>query len=361
MAFDLSGKLSKKMMSDPKFREALDESKRVHLRTFGEILEPAFTDDPTGEIELVGALNFISRGEYDKALRKLLRIEKRCACPEDTCAVQFFAGLAYERSGMTVPAIQRFFASAAAVPGHYMTHVMLARLLHTNKSFDAALTNYLLAVQLIERLEPKDEVPAVNPRTLRSAMIAGAAGCSLMMGDYDDAEWALCEAESNGFDSPKLSVLYAMLYAATDRKALAREKLSELRKRDPELESRVALEVETVIAGKNPRFAVLKDALNAVDYEGFWQRFAERERHYAMMISSGSATALAAANELSRELTELFGFPNAELAVAVGCEKDGFEITVSDNYVLSLSVGVEKLLSVQPEELKHDWKFTSVH
>ena len=264
MAFDLSGKLSKKMMSDPKFREALDESKRVHLRTFGEILEPAFTDDPTGEIELVGALNFISRGEYDKALRKLLRIEKRCACPEDTCAVQFFAGLAYERSGMTVPAIQRFFASTAAVPGHYMTHVMLARLLHTNKSFDAALTNYLLAVQLIERLEQKDEVPAVNPRTLRSAMIAGAAGCSLMMGEYDDAEWALCEAESNGFDSPKLSVLYAMLYAATDRKALARDKLSELRKRDPELESRVALEVETVIAGKNPRFAVLKDALNAV-------------------------------------------------------------------------------------------------
>ena len=147
-------------------------------------------------------------------------------------------------------------ASTAAVPGHYMTHVMLARLLHTNKSFDAALTNYLLAVQLIERLEQKDEVPAVNPRTLRSAMIAGAAGCSLMMGEYDDAEWALCEAESNGFDSPKLSVLYAMLYAATDRKALAREKLSELRKRDPELESRVALEVETVIAGKNPRFAV---------------------------------------------------------------------------------------------------------
>ena len=49
------------------------------------------------------------------------------------------------------------------------------------------------------------------------------------------------------------------------------------------------------------------------------------------------------------------------LAVAVGCEKDGFKITVSDNYVLSLSVGVEKLLSVQPEELKHDWKFTSVH
>ena len=80
-----------------------------------------------------------------------------------------------------------------------------------------------------------------------------------------------------------------------------------------------------------------------------------------MMIASGSATALAAANELSRELTELFGFPNAELAVAVGCEKDGFKITVSDNYVLSLSVGVEKLLSVQPEELKHDWKFTSVH
>ena len=67
MAFDLSGKLSKKMMSDPKFREALDESKRVHLRTFGEILEPAFTDDPTGEIELVGALNFISRAVFRRA------------------------------------------------------------------------------------------------------------------------------------------------------------------------------------------------------------------------------------------------------------------------------------------------------
>ena len=51
----------------------------------------------------------------------------------------------------------------------------------------------------------------------------------------------------------------------------------------------------------------------------------------------------------------------SDFKIRITTDKDAREITVSDNYVLSLSVGVEKLLSVQPEELKHDWKFTSVH
>lgn len=361
MPIDLSGKFTARMLDDPKFKAALEESKRVHMRTFWDVMEPAFADDRIAEVELVGALNLISRGEQSKALRKLSRLKKRCASPDDTCAVEFFSGLAYEMAGMTLPAIQHFFAAASAVPGHYMTHVMLARLLHKSKSVQAALANYMTAIELIDALPTRDEIPAINLTALRGSMLAGAADCSLMMGNYDDAEWALCEAESIGFENPKLDVIYAMLYAATGRKAPARERLAKLRKEHPAIESSVSFDVESVIAGKHPRFAVLKDVLDSVDYDGFWSWFAVEEQRFALMISAGLASSVAAAKELSAKLTELFGNPNTELAVALEPEKDGFAVTVSDNYVLTLSVGMERLLAAQPEELKSRWRFAAIH
>ena len=68
-----------------------------------------------------------------------------------------------------------------------------------------------------------------------------------------------------------LDLSWAMLYAATDRKLLARQKMAALRKAMPEIEARYALTVEEILARKNPRFALQKPQLNVLS--GFWNWF----------------------------------------------------------------------------------------
>lgn len=359
MSFDPSTAIAERLMKNPKFRDAFEESRRIHMRTFGDIMEPAFSDDPAAEIELIGAVNYISRGSFDKALRKLVRLKRRCKSRADEGARQFFMGLCCERSGMAEIALQHFAAAVTAGTGFYMTHTLLARLLHRQKCFDAALTNYLIALQLIQEREQKDEIPAVNFTELCGALYAGAADCSLMMGNYDDAEWALCEAQEYGIESKQLYIIYAMLYAVTERKALARKKLDELRTIDPELESRVAYDVAEAASGRNPRFSLLQEELKRLSHDTFWAWFCEREKHFLNCLRFGAAFAVG--SELCMKLTEHFAFANTAVDVRIESENGVYVICAADNYMLSLSAGLESLIGKMPESLKEHWKFEVVN
>lgn len=359
MSFDPSTAIAERLLKNPKFRDAFEESRRIHMRTFGEVMEPAFEDDPAAEIELVGAVNYISRGSFDKAMRKLTRLKKRCRSRADEGARQFFLGLCCERAGFVPRATEHLIASLAAGSGFYMTHTLLARLLHRQKSFDAALANYLLALECIQGREQKDEIPAVNFTELTGAVYAGAADCSLMMGEYADAEWALCEAEEHGLESKQLYIIYAMLYAVTERKALAMKKLSELKEIDPELEASVAYDVAEAIAGKNPRFSARNDILKTLDYDSFWSWFCEQESRLLMFLHFGAG--FAARNELCAKLTGLFDFAKTPIDVRITYESGKYMVYAADNYMLSLSVGLDMLYREMPSGLSKQWSFEVIH
>lgn len=359
MSFDPPAAIAERLLKNPKFRDAFEESRRIHMRTFGDIMEPAFENDPAAEIELVGAVNYISRGSFDKALRKLTRLKKRCRNRADEGARQFFLGLCCERAGMGGVAVQHFAAAVTSDTGFYMTHTLLARLLHRQRSFDAALANYLIAIQLIQEREPRNEIPAVNFAELTGALYAGAADCSLMMGNYDDAEWALCEAEQYGLESKQLYIIYSMLYAATERKALALKKLSELKSLDPELEARVTFDIAEVLSGKSTRFCLRNDILKALDYEAFWSWFEEREGKLMLYLRFNAA--FAAASELCMKLTELFAFAKTAVDVQISADKGGYTVSVSDNYMLSLSAGIDALIKKMPDGLSEHWSFEVIH
>lgn len=359
MSFDPVAAMAEKLLENPKFKDAFEESRRIHMRTFGEIMEPAFDDDPAAEIELVGALNYISRGSFDKAMRKLNRLKKRCRNRADEGARQFFMGLCCERAGFAVKATEYLAAAVTAGTNFYMTHALLARLLHRQRNFDAALANYLIALQLIGERAPRDEIPAVNFTELTGALYAGAADCSLMMGNYDDAEWALCEAGEYGLKSKQLYIIYAMLYAVTERKALALQKLSELRKLDPELEASVAYDIAEVLSGKNPRFSLRNDILKDLDYASFWSWFSEQEKRITTLLHFGAA--FAAVAELSMKLTEFFDFAKTTVDVGITPENGKYTILAADNYMLSLSAGLDTMKSKMPEALSERWSFEVIH
>lgn len=359
MSFDPTAAIAAKLLQNPKFRDAFEESRRIHMRTFGDIMEPAFTDDPAAEIELVGAVNYISSGSFDKALRKLTHLKKRCRSRADEGARQFFMGLCCERAGFLPRATQHLAAAVTAGTGFYMTHTLLARILHKQRSFDAALANYLIALNLISERKPKDEIPSVNFRELTGALYAGAADCSLMMGEYADAEWALCEAEEYGIENKQMHIIYAMLYAVTERRPLAMKKLAELKELDPQLEAKVAFDVAEAAAGKNPRFSLRQDILKRLNYAEFWSWFSSQESRLLTLLRFGAAFAVA--GELCMRLTDLFAFANTPVDVNIETEKSGYIISTADNYMLSLSAGLDELIKRMPEELSEHWSFEVIH
>lgn len=355
--FDLSAEIADRLLKNPDFSANFEESKRIHMRTFGELLEPAFSNDSAAEIELVGALNYINRGEYDRAMRKLARLKKRCRTLWDGYVRSFFMGLCCERAGMSAPAIE--YLSDAEAANFYMTNVLLARLLHKQRKYDAALTEYLIGIHGISERKPRNEIPAVNFDELTGALYAGAADCSLMMGNYADAEWALIEAGEYGLESKQLYIIYAMLYAVTERKSLALKKLSELKKLDPELEASVAFDVAEAMAGKNPRFSLRTDILKKLDYDGFWSWFAKREERFLTLLRYGMV--IPVASEISIRLTELFEFAKTLVAVSIAKDKDGFLIMIADDYILSLSDGLDRLSRNMPESLGERWSVKVVN
>ena len=60
----IRNKYTQLLLKSKKISEGYESSWSTHCRMFGDLLEPAFADDEASRLELVGALNLISRGKY---------------------------------------------------------------------------------------------------------------------------------------------------------------------------------------------------------------------------------------------------------------------------------------------------------
>ena len=70
----IRNKYTQLLLKSKKISEGYESSWSTHCRMFGDLLEPAFADDEASRLELVGALNLISRGKYTAAAKKLDRL-----------------------------------------------------------------------------------------------------------------------------------------------------------------------------------------------------------------------------------------------------------------------------------------------
>ena len=59
----IRNKCTQLLLKSKKISEGYESSWSTHCRMFGDLLEPAFADDEASRLELVGALNLISRAE----------------------------------------------------------------------------------------------------------------------------------------------------------------------------------------------------------------------------------------------------------------------------------------------------------
>ena len=350
-------KIAARALKRPRLRKGFEDAWYMHARMFGEIMEPAFKDDTASRLELVSALNYLSRDEYRSAMSKLERLHKFCVTDEDFAAWFFFMGVCFVRLGMRDQATVLLSESAKREPAFYMVYLMLARCLHEGKLYETALSAYAHSLDCVMNAPARDEVPGVRRDMLLGSLHGNMAACCVMMRLYDEAEYELYEAESLGYDPPMLNLTWAMLCAATDRKAQAREKMADLRGSLPETEARSVLTVEEIISGKNPRFTLQK--IDVPKLEGFWKWFGERELFFRTGAKSGFTGIVC--RELDAKLYEIFGYRGETVHYVLG--EDGKKLSLSffDNYSLTYEIWLERLVDIAPAELKKHWSFYRTH
>lgn len=350
-------KFTEKFLRLPRMKAAFEDAWYLHGRMFGPIMEPAFVGEITARFRLVSALNLISRGEVFTGMRRLDRLYEYCRTDNDYAAWHFFMGLCFEKMGFRDRAAVLFSEAAQREPEFYMVYLMLAKCLHEEKHYEAALTNYIQALERVVNSPQRNEVPAVRQEPLTGSIHGNMAACLIMMRHYDEAEYELYEAESFNYSPPMLDLSWAMLYAATDRKLLARQKMAALRKAMPEIEARYALTVEEILARKNPRFALQKPQLNILS--GFWDWFSGEQERFLDAFKSG--VGLPGFGALEDKLREIF-YHNGE-TVRFALSRDGSKTCISffDNYNLTYEIWLDKLIELAPRELRDRWSFYAVH
>lgn len=347
------------LMKNEKVRRGFEDSWYTHSRMFGDIMEPAFKDDMAARMELCAALNFVSRGEISRGLKKLNKLIESCETDEDFAAYYFFMGISHERMGLSLDAGAYYAESAKREPEFYMVYLLLAKCLHSAKRYEAALGAYIRTLECIEDRPKKLEVPAVKEKPLLGSVHGNMANCLVMMRRYDEAEYELYETARFEYEPPMINLTWAALYAATDRKQLAREKMSLLRDKLPELESATVMMIQEILEQKNPRFYLKPiDTRRLTD---FWVWFKENEQHIRTP-EPGPLLPLIF-KELQARLCAVFDCKDAPEQPRYELSPEGGKIALSfyDNYNLTFEIWLGRLVDTAPKELKDKWSFYSAH
>lgn len=344
-------------MKIPRIRKAFEDAWYLHARMFGELIEPAFKDDIASRFELVAVLNLLSRREALKAMPKLTKLFRYCRNDADLAAWFYFMGVCCERLGMLDRATVMYFESAKKEPQSYMVYLSLAKRLHAAKQYELAVSCYMHTLELLGDSASKDTVPMIKPETLSGSVHGNMAACLVMMRSYNEAEYELYEAESLGFDPPMLNLSWAILYAATDRRAMAKEKLALLREELPEAESRAVLTVEEILVGKNPHFCLQK--IDTKKLEDFWQWFSENEERLRIQLSAmpeGQPF-----SELHMRLYESFGYKDETVNYIASRDGDKIALGFLDGFSITYEIWLERLVDTAPAGLKENWSFYAAH
>ena len=187
---------------------ALRQSWEVHRQAFGPILEPAFEENPQVRIQLIAALNHISRREIKQGLDGLKQIKEYCIYDEDKAAWTFFVGLCFEMAGAKEQMLKWYADAGKFNHRFYLPYLKLAKAAHNGAQFEAAKTYYETAIECLLEMPEND----------RDEIILGSAytnltSCLTMLHQYKAAEKAWNAAQQYPAQ-PGAAATGAILYAA---------------------------------------------------------------------------------------------------------------------------------------------------
>ncbi len=330
----------------------VQESWKVHMQVFGPILEPAFVDDYKTRIDLIAALNRLSRRDVKGGMDKLMSLKSACKCDADRAAWHFFFGLGFELAGATKEMVQMY--QQAGQYGHhfYLPYLKVAKSAHNDGCFEIAEENYLDAIRCLE----EDKLDQLTTTVLASAY-ANYASSLTMMHRFEEAELALKKSIAFLPNLPNRSATQAILYAAMGECDKSAQYLSDLEKQGSVIVGETKKLTEEILNDKHPHFSAIP--LTEEQISAFWIWFVAHEIVLADKFKNG--TYEEAFTLLQMQLKSLFPYLERDPDCAYELRDDRICITLADYFMVSLDKSYQQLLAACPEELKSRWCFEIVH
>lgn len=343
-------------LSDKAFAsDEFQQSWKVHMNAFGPILEPAFAKDSGNRLNLVAALNTISRNDYKNGKKKLMAIKKACKTNADKAAWAYFMGLLYERTGDRQQMITHYGVCCSYNHGFYLPYLKLAKCAMEEGIPGIAEDNYRKALNCL------NDIPAgqadQKPQILASTY-GNLAGCLMMMRRYDSAAEMLAKAQRMQPENLSLLSTEAMLHAACGRRGEAMDAIALLEKSNAQLAEGSRRVVDTILDGKNSHYCALPAREDL--FEDFWRQFTLEADNLKLLYETDEDAK--AARILEKMLAPLFPYPDEPAGFSLKMNAQGQMLLVlTDGYSLSLQEGLKKLLAAAPKELKTGWEFRLEH
>lgn len=227
---------------------ALRQSWEVHRQAFGPILEPAFEENPQVRIQLIAALNHISRREIKQGLDALKQIKEYCIYDEDKAAWTFFVGLCFEMAGAKEHMLKWYADAGKFNHRFYLPYLKLAKAAHNGAQFEAARGYYETAIECLLEMPEND----------RDEIILGSAytnltSCLTMLHQYKAAEQAWNAAQQYPAQ-PGAAATGAILYAAMGDAEKTAALIEKLQQTHPAWVTQTQDMTQQILNGTHPAF-----------------------------------------------------------------------------------------------------------
>lgn len=334
--------------------EAIRKSWEIHMQAFGPILESAFTEDYLSRVQLIAALNKISRKEIRGGFQKLQPLEKKCVTDGDWTAWLYFMGLCFEMAGSREGMLDYYEQANEFSHQFYLPYMKVARCYLEGSMFEPAENRFRQAVDCFS-----DDSVNEQEKNILHAAYAGLVSCLTFMHRYNEAEEMLERARrllplSDGWNR---SAAEAGLCALLGRQEEMKRSLEVLKQHSAEEYFRVDAMTRRILDKSEPAFFAVSLDVDALS--SFWQWFLSQEKELARKLKNGEPEE--ALDMLSEQLNKTFPFVEREIEVGILIDEDCFRVDLPDYFSVSLTEGYKELLACCPKVLTGRWKFTVIH
>ena len=344
----MADKLAEKAFKSAK----IQKSWKIHAEAFGPILEPAFAEDYKTRIELIDALNKISKRDIRGGIEKLRTIYAACQCDADQAAWLFFMGLAFEMAGDKDQTIQMYQRAGAYGHRFYLPYLKVAKFAHNDSVFEVAEENYKAGIACLE-----EGVQNQQTAMILASVYTNYASCLTMMHRYRDAELAIKRSIAFLPILPNRAATQAILSAAIKDTEETKRHLTELERQQSPILAQTKQMTAEILGGAHPHFAEIP--LDEDSIAAFWKWFNENEGMLAEMVEADAFDQ--AFYLLQGRLKKLFPYLQRDPDCAFTKKEGKICITFADYYVISLDKNYHRLIDACPEEYQSRWCFEIVH
>lgn len=239
-------------MAERSFRsDRIQTDWEVHMRAFGPILKPAFTDSYQAKIHLTAALSALSNNRIKPARNKLKTLQPYCKADADYAAWEFCMGLWCEMQGDSDGMVKHYIKAGEYGHQFYLVDMKIAKAAHNAGDFENAIVHYQRALELFDDEQTKDKR---QRDIIRASVYTNLASCLTMLFRYEEAENMLKQSKEISAEQTGRAVTEAILYAAMGQREKVLDCLDELETQMPELVDAVTKTVEDIFAGTHEHF-----------------------------------------------------------------------------------------------------------